>query len=74
MQTYNLNSQIGDSGACATALMSGVKANFETVGVSGKAKLNDCASTLEPDARVSSIAEWAQREGLYGTILWFSVG
>lgn len=62
-QTFNLDSQVGDSGACATALMSGVKANFETIGLSGLAKHNNCASTFVEGGRVSSIAEWAQLQG-----------
>lgn len=58
-----MDSQVGDSGACATAIMAGVKSNFETVGVSGKIKLNDCAATIEPDAKVSTIVDWAQQFG-----------
>ena len=54
---------MGESGACATALMSGVKANFETIGLSGLAKHNNCTSTFVEGGRVSSIAEWAQQQG-----------
>ncbi|XP_017494186.1 PREDICTED: alkaline phosphatase, placental-like, partial [Rhagoletis zephyria] len=61
-KTYNLDSQVGESGACATALMSGVKANFETIGLSGLAKHNNCTSTFVEGGRVSSIAEWAQQQ------------
>nr|XP_046915079.1 alkaline phosphatase, tissue-nonspecific isozyme-like [Dermatophagoides farinae] len=63
VKTYILDSQVGDSGACATAMMSGVKSNFETVGVSGKVKLNDCLATMDPMVRVSSIIDWAQQQG-----------
>lgn len=54
---------MGDSGACATAIMAGVKANFETVGVSGRIKLNDCSAAINPDAKVSTIVDWAQQFG-----------
>nr|XP_027195656.1 alkaline phosphatase-like [Dermatophagoides pteronyssinus] len=63
VKTYILDSQVGDSGACATAIMSGVKANFETVGVNGKVKLNDCLATMDPTVRVSSVIDWAQQQG-----------
>ena len=45
--------------------MSGVKANFETVGVNGKVKLNDCLATMDPTVRVSSVIDWAQQQGAY---------
>lgn len=61
MQTYNLDAQIGESSACATALLSGVKANFETVGLDGGGKFEDCFSSLH--SRVDSIMTWAQHEG-----------
>ncbi|KAI2811050.1 hypothetical protein BLOT_002220, partial [Blomia tropicalis] len=63
-KTYNMNSQVGDSGACATALMCGTKANYETIGLDGNiGKLDDCKSSFIDGARVSSIAEWAQQHG-----------
>lgn len=60
-----MNSQVGDSGACATALMCGTKANYETIGLDGNiGKLDDCKSSFIDGARVSSIAEWAQQHGM----------
>ncbi|KAL1141020.1 hypothetical protein AAG570_000946 [Ranatra chinensis] len=61
MQTYNLDAQIGESSACATALLCGVKANFETVGLDINGKFNNCPSSF--NARVESLVDWAQQQG-----------
>ncbi|KAK3925024.1 Alkaline phosphatase, tissue-nonspecific isozyme [Frankliniella fusca] len=61
METYNADAQVGESSACATALMCGVKANFETVGLDAKARFENCASTYA--SRVPSLLTWAQQEG-----------
>lgn len=60
MKTYNLDKQVPDSAGTATAFLSGVKANYYTLGVNGKVKLNDCKASLEDDNRVQTILEWAQ--------------
>ncbi|XP_022162133.1 alkaline phosphatase-like [Myzus persicae] len=60
-KTYNLNAQIGESSACATALLCGVKANFETVGLDGNGKFENCYSSF--GSRVDSLAYWAQQQG-----------
>ena len=60
-QTYNIDSQVGDSGACATALFTGVKSRFETIGLDQNGIFEDCSSVL--NSRVSSVVEWAQIEG-----------
>lgn len=62
-QTYNLDAQIGESSACATALLCGVKANFETVGLDEGGRFEDCYSTLL--SKVDSLMVWAQQEGTY---------
>ena len=61
-QTYNLDAQIGESSACATALLCGVKANFETVGLDAKGKFENCYSSF--NSRVESLIDWAQQEGI----------
>ncbi|KAK9511994.1 hypothetical protein O3M35_000541 [Rhynocoris fuscipes] len=61
LQTYNLDAQIGESSACATALLCGVKANFETVGLDINGKFSNCASSFK--SRVDSLIDWAQHEG-----------
>lgn len=74
-QTYNLNAQTGESSACATALLCGVKANYETVGLDGRANFENCSSSF--GSRVSSILEWAQQAGMLFTyffgIEWLSL-
>merc|ERR1719309_465630 len=60
-KTYTLDMQVGDSGACATALLSGVKGNFETIGLDSRGRFKDCGSTFT--SRVSSIMDWAQEVG-----------
>ncbi|XP_066942678.1 alkaline phosphatase-like [Macrobrachium rosenbergii] len=60
-KTYNLDSQIGDSSACATALMCGVKANINTVGLDHRGIFEDCKSAYA--AGVPSLVDWAQKHG-----------
>ncbi|KAF7995090.1 hypothetical protein HCN44_004562 [Aphidius gifuensis] len=60
-RTYNVDAQVGESSACATALLCGVKANYETIGVDSSAKFDNCLSSK--NARVSSIINWAQSQG-----------
>ncbi|XP_029665202.1 alkaline phosphatase-like isoform X2 [Formica exsecta] len=59
--TYNTDAQVGESSACATALLCGVKANYETVGLDSSAHFEDCYSSFE--ARVPSLINWAQEQG-----------
>ncbi|XP_054280636.1 alkaline phosphatase-like [Macrosteles quadrilineatus] len=61
-KTYNMDAQIGESSACATALLCGVKANFETVGLDARGKFENCKSSIS--ARVDSLIDWAHREGM----------
>lgn len=61
LQTYNADAQIGESSACATALMCGVKANFETVGLDTKGRFENCLSSFS--SKVPSLIDWAQEEG-----------
>ncbi|XP_035216289.1 alkaline phosphatase, tissue-nonspecific isozyme-like, partial [Stegodyphus dumicola] len=59
--TYNTDSQVGDSGACATALLCGVKGRFETVGLDDGGIYNRCDTSFT--SRVYCLADWAQTEG-----------
>lgn len=61
LQTYNLDAQVGESSACATALMCGVKANFETLGLDAGGKFEDCFASFS--SRVDCLIAWAQQEG-----------
>ncbi|ROT76349.1 putative Alkaline phosphatase, tissue-nonspecific isozyme precursor [Penaeus vannamei] len=58
-KTYNIDAQVGGSSACATALMCGVKANVNTVGLDSRGKFEDCRSSFT--AGVTSIIDWAQK-------------
>ncbi|XP_015605760.1 alkaline phosphatase isoform X3 [Cephus cinctus] len=60
-RTYNMDAQVGESSACATALMCGVKANYETVGLDSSARFENCLSSL--NAHVPSLISWAQEQG-----------
>ncbi|XP_035224603.1 alkaline phosphatase-like [Stegodyphus dumicola] len=60
-KTYNTDSQVGDSGACATALLCGVKGRFETVGLDDSARYDECQSSFK--SRIPCLADWAQAEG-----------
>ncbi|PSN50061.1 hypothetical protein C0J52_04213, partial [Blattella germanica] len=59
--TYNSDAQVGESSACATALLSGVKANYETVGLDSSGRFNNCLSSVS--SRVPSLFNWAQEQG-----------
>ncbi|CAG0897069.1 unnamed protein product, partial [Darwinula stevensoni] len=59
--TYIANSQVGDSGACATALFCGVKGNFETVGLDPSGRYQDCSTARS--AHVPCLFDWAHAEG-----------
>lgn len=61
LQTYNTDSQVGDSGACATALLCGVKGKFETVGLDDSATYERCETSFQ--SRIHCLADWAQAEG-----------
>ncbi|GLV44332.1 Alkaline phosphatase 2 [Carabus blaptoides fortunei] len=60
-KTFNADAQIGESSACATALMCGVKTNFETVGLDARGRFENCFSSFQ--SRVSSLIDWAQQSG-----------
>ncbi|KAK6623415.1 hypothetical protein RUM43_009267 [Polyplax serrata] len=61
VKTFNSDAQIGESSACATALMCGVKANFETLGLDTRGKFENCLSSFS--SKVPSLIDWAQEEG-----------
>ena len=57
-QTYNVNHQIPGSAGCATAIMSGEKVNYGTIGVNKNVIRYDCASANGNE--VKNIFNWAQ--------------
>lgn len=62
-QTYCFDKQTADSACSATAYLTGVKANYATLGVNPKVKYNDCEASLDEQNHVSSIMTWAQKAG-----------
>ncbi|XP_014481614.1 PREDICTED: alkaline phosphatase, tissue-nonspecific isozyme-like isoform X2 [Dinoponera quadriceps] len=56
-----MDAQVGESSACATALLCGVKANYETVGLDSSGRFEECYSSFK--ARVPSLINWAQDQG-----------
>ncbi|XP_022254321.1 alkaline phosphatase-like isoform X2 [Limulus polyphemus] len=60
-KTYNIDSQVGDSGACATALLSGVKSRYETLGLDDSGLYENCLSSIT--SRIPCLTDWAQQEG-----------
>lgn len=63
-KTYCVDKQVADSACSATAYLSGVKANYQTIGVSAQVQKNDCLAAKIEANQVESIAAWAQNEGL----------
>ncbi|KAJ2950985.1 hypothetical protein O0L34_g5361 [Tuta absoluta] len=60
-KTYNVDAQTGESSACATALLCGVKARYETLGLDAGGRFNNCASAI--NSKVSSLVDWAHEAG-----------
>ena len=58
-QTYNVNAQVGDSAACATALFCGAKTNFHRVGVDSTSDGDRCTGGRP----LTSLIDWAQQDG-----------
>ncbi|KAM9127544.1 intestinal-type alkaline phosphatase-like [Pangshura tecta] len=58
---YNVDRQVPDSAGTATAYLCGVKANYETIGVSAAARHSQCNTTLGNE--VVSVLQRAQRAG-----------
>jgi len=63
LKTYSADKQVPDSASTATAMFSGVKVNYETVGVTMDVKWKVCEPSLLPRNRLSTIATWAQEVG-----------
>ncbi|ALC47682.1 CG8147 [Drosophila busckii] len=63
-KTYCANMQVADSACTATAYLSGVKANYGTVGVTAAVTMKDCLAQAESQHHVNSLAAWAQAQGM----------
>ncbi|XP_063828779.1 alkaline phosphatase isoform X2 [Ostrinia nubilalis] len=63
LKTYSADKMVPDSACTATALFSGVKINKDTVGVDASVMKQDCARSLLPEARLTSLAAAALADG-----------
>ncbi|XP_050431784.1 alkaline phosphatase-like [Adelges cooleyi] len=62
-KTYCVDSQVADSACTATAYLTGVKGNIETIGVSGHVSNRDCVASVVKQNRAESSMRWAQLAG-----------
>ncbi|XP_058835962.1 membrane-bound alkaline phosphatase-like [Topomyia yanbarensis] len=62
-KTYSVNYQVPDSACTATAYLTGVKANYGTIGVNAKVPVYDCEAELDSSSHTHSIAKWAMDTG-----------
>ncbi|KAL4713155.1 hypothetical protein ACJJTC_018800, partial [Scirpophaga incertulas] len=60
-KTYNIDAQTGESSACATALLCGVKARYETLGLDAGGRFNICSSIIH--SKVTSLIDWVHDSG-----------
>ncbi|XP_068235928.1 alkaline phosphatase-like [Palaemon carinicauda] len=63
LKTYNVDKQVPDSAATATAYLCGVKTRYYTLGVDSSVTLGDCAASKNPATHTPSILQWAQEAG-----------
>uniref|UniRef100_D3TMW7 Alkaline phosphatase n=1 Tax=Glossina morsitans morsitans TaxID=37546 RepID=D3TMW7_GLOMM len=63
-KTYCVNTQVADSACTATAYLAGIKANYATIGLMAAVSLYDCAGQNNTAHHVSSLAAWAQAQGM----------
>ncbi|XP_060854441.1 alkaline phosphatase-like [Rhopalosiphum padi] len=62
-KTYCVDRQVPDSACTATAYLSGVKTNYEMIGLSASVKLNDCPGSVAPGNQTQSLADWSMAKG-----------
>lgn len=63
IKTYNIDQQVPDSAATATAILTGVKTNFYTLGVNANVRLNDTNCQRIQQNQVHSIIKQAIEAG-----------
>lgn len=62
-RTYCSDSQVADSACSATAYLSGVKTNIDTIGLDANVIYNDCSTQNNEANKVQSVFSWAQAAG-----------
>ncbi|CRK92138.1 CLUMA_CG005740, isoform A [Clunio marinus] len=63
-KTYCINYQVSDSACTATAILSGIKNNFNVLGLTGDVNLRNCTAQQDKSKHVDSIFKYAQDAGL----------
>ncbi|XP_044016281.1 alkaline phosphatase 4-like [Aphidius gifuensis] len=63
-KTYNVDKQVPDSAATATAIFSGVKNRYKVIGLDGKAVLDTCDKSTIEERKLTTVADWAQATGM----------
>lgn len=54
---------MADSACTATAYLSGVKTNYELVGLNANAEHRNCSAQVDEENLTESILSWAQKSG-----------
>lgn len=62
-KTYCINYQVPDSACTATAIMTGVKNNYGTIGLNGNVNLRNCTGQRDNSTHLHSILKYAQDAG-----------
>ncbi|XP_035919779.1 alkaline phosphatase-like [Anopheles stephensi] len=62
-KTYCVNYQVADSACTATAYLTGVKGNYETIGVNAHVPVRDCEAGRNRSTHTTSIGHWAMDAG-----------
>lgn len=62
-KTYCINYQVPDSACTATAIMTGVKNNYGTIGLNGNVNLRNCTGQHDNSTHLHSILKYAQDAG-----------
>lgn len=68
-KTYSVDKRVPDSACTATAYLSGVKANYGTIGVTAAVPKNDCEAAIDTHTHTESIAKWAQDAGKWAGLV-----
>ncbi|XP_046657864.1 alkaline phosphatase-like isoform X1 [Daphnia pulicaria] len=59
-RTYCTDAQVADSACTATAYLTGVKTDTDTIGIDANVEFNNCTTQLDPAFHVDSVMAWAQ--------------
>lgn len=68
-KTYNVDMQVPDSAGTGTAIFTGVKTRFESIGLDVNCNQTDFDKETYEECKIESIMTWAQRVGKYTGIV-----